>query len=116
MTVNDIKRQHRLSEWALLIEEQKRSGLPVKRWCEEHHVSVSTFYCWQNRICRSLTVKQPTAACPAEPSFIELTPIRQINQSTPSICLQYDNVRVSIESGADPATVRAVILALQQSC
>ncbi len=116
MTVNEVKRQHRLAEWASLIEEQKRSGLTVRGWCKEHHVSVSTFYLWQNRLFKSITVKQPMVACPTEPSFVEVTPIKQISQSTPSICLQYDNVKVSIESGADPATVQAVILALQKSC
>lgn len=116
MTVNEVKRQHRLAEWASLIEEQKRSGLSVGGWCKEHHIAVSTFYSWQNRLFKSLTVKQPMVTCPAEPSFIEVTPIKQVDHSAPSICLQYDKVRVSIESGVDPATVQAVVLALQKSC
>ena len=116
MTVNDIKRQRQLSEWALRIDEQKRSGLPVKRWCEEHHVSVSTFYFWQNKLCRALTVKQPTAACSAEPRFIEVTPTNNTHTCSPLIHVKYGDFNVSIGTGADPATVQAVIWALQKPC
>lgn len=116
MTVNSIKRQRKLSEWALLIEEQKSSGATVKQWCSDRNISVSSFYAWQNRLCKTLTVAQNAAVSCTQPSFIEVTPIDNTRTCSPLIHVKYGDFNVSIGAGADPATIQAVIWALQKPC
>ncbi|MEI5638313.1 MULTISPECIES: IS66 family insertion sequence element accessory protein TnpA [unclassified Pseudoalteromonas] len=37
--------KHRTAElWQQLIEQHKQSGLSVRAFCQEHHLSVTTFY------------------------------------------------------------------------
>ena len=36
--------------WQQRIQECLSSGLSVKRWCKENHVSSPTFYYWKNRL------------------------------------------------------------------
>ena len=116
MTVNSIKRQRKLSDWALLIEEQKSSGVTVKQWCSERHIAVSSFYAWQNKLCKTLTVAQNAAVSPNQPSFIEVTPTNNTHTCSPLIHVTHGDFNVSIGSGADPATIQAVIWALQKPC
>mgnify|MGYP003550383158 CR=1 FL=1 len=36
--------------WRQRIQECMSSGLSVKRWCKENHVSSPSFYYWKNRL------------------------------------------------------------------
>ena len=36
--------------WQQRIQECLSSGLSVKRWCKENHVSSPSFYYWKNRL------------------------------------------------------------------
>lgn len=35
--------------WKERVENQKESGLSIKAWCKQNHISVSTFLYWRNR-------------------------------------------------------------------
>ena len=46
MTISEVKRQTRLSEWRGQIQEQQSSGLTVKDWCEQRGYGQGRFYYW----------------------------------------------------------------------
>lgn len=50
MEIGEVRRAAKLPEWQRRICECRNSGQPVKRWCEEHHISVKTYYRWE-RLC-----------------------------------------------------------------
>ena len=41
LTVKNL--QHH--SWALMVQEQNRSGLSVREWCEQNSIAPKTFYC-----------------------------------------------------------------------
>ena len=40
----------REEQWIQTIAAAKQSGQPIKVWCAEHGVSVSSFYKWQQKM------------------------------------------------------------------
>lgn len=42
--IAQAKTQVRLQNWQLMYSEYASSGLTVKEWCENNHLSVKTFY------------------------------------------------------------------------
>lgn len=42
--IAQAKTQVRLQNWQLMYSEYATSGLTVKEWCENNHLSVKTFY------------------------------------------------------------------------
>ena len=116
MKVNVIKHRRKLADWALLIEQQQSSGLTVRQWCSENSVAVSSFYQWQNRLCKALAVAQTPTVPSIVPSFVDVTSVANNVASKPAIDVSYNGFSVSIASGTDPATIQAVIWALQKSC
>lgn len=55
-------------KWKSLIEEQRQSGLSIKKWCQQKNLISNTFHYWKNRLSSKelqassfveLKVKQP---------------------------------------------------------
>ncbi len=57
MTISEVKRMARISEWKGLIQEQKQSGLSIKAWCEQNGFRENAFYYWL-KIIRAETIEQ----------------------------------------------------------
>lgn len=45
------------SQWLRVFHEQAQSGQSVARWCEENHVSSSTFYRWKRALREEILVQ-----------------------------------------------------------
>ena len=63
LTVKNL--QHH--SWALMVQEQTRSGLSVREWCEQNSIAPKTFY-YRRRQVRSELLQA------ASPVFAELVP------------------------------------------
>ena len=50
MTSNELKHKAKLQEWALTVQECRSSGKPVKQWCTENKIKVTTYYRWEREI------------------------------------------------------------------
>ena len=37
-------------KWKSLIEEQRQSGLSIKKWCQQKNLIPNTFYYWKDRL------------------------------------------------------------------
>ena len=37
-------------EWKSLIEQQRQSGLSIKKWCEKHQIHPNTFHYWKDKL------------------------------------------------------------------
>lgn len=44
MKPSEVKQEYRLQEWSSMIQEQKASGLSIKRWCEQRNISEHSYY------------------------------------------------------------------------
>ena len=63
LTVKNL--QHH--SWALMVQEQSRSGLSIRDWCSQNNISTKTFY-YRRKQIRSELLQA------ASPVFAELVP------------------------------------------
>ena len=94
--------------WAERITACRSSGMTVRAWCKENGIAEKTYYYWQRRIYQQF-VSTTEAPC-----FAEVSPAAPLVQ-TPAAVVYLSDARAEIFSGADAATVQAVIQALR-SC
>ena len=57
MTISEVKRMARVSEWKGLIQEQKESGMTIRAWCEQNGFRENTYYYWL-KIIRAKAIEQ----------------------------------------------------------
>lgn len=53
MTSNELKHKAKLEEWSIAVKECRSSGKPVKKWCSENEIKVTTYYRWEREILRT---------------------------------------------------------------
>lgn len=134
MNVTSIKTRKSLEEWALLIKEQKQSGLSARRWCEDKNINPRQFYRWHQKLFNSLglsdtqnqqgSTKQNTLAGrqTSDESIVfaevgvQATSINQRPDRRSAICVQCAKCNVIVESGMDDATIKSVFSALGVTC
>ena len=75
-------------KWRTLIEKQKQSGLPIRKWCLQNEVNPHTFCYWKARLFPKQLQKS---------SFIELKP-----KSSEAISLRARGFYIRMESSCDP--------------
>ena len=96
------KRRH---QWRERIAEQERSGLPVRRFCEEHGLGEHSFYWWRKRLRKqepvrfALVERGPARPDPAGEAGLEL--------------VLATGERLRIGAGVDAARLRTVLEALR---
>ena len=119
MTVLEVKHQGKLKAWQERVMECRSSGEPVKTWCREQGISVTTYYRWEReifgRVGREKGVAVPIAA--RGPVFAEVPAVQaDYGGGTESkITVHTGGMSVDIYTGADPEMVETIIQALR-SC
>lgn len=110
-TLQVLSRQERLADWSEKIMTCRNSGMSVRRWCQENGVAEKTYYYWQRRLFETLSHQQEGAA----PAFAEVTPAQPVHSGNVAVTVRIAGVEADIHSGADAATIEAVLRILK-SC
>ncbi len=79
------KRKHsKVSDWLLIIEAWKKSGLTKKQFCQQNNVSYKTFYRWHRQL-QGPDLNTPVLNKPTTPSLTDFIPVtvREISQQVP---------------------------------
>ena len=99
-----LNSQEKIAVWSERIAACRSSGISVKTWCEENHVSAASYYKWQKKLF--------SLASQGLPQFAEVcvSPTAKI-----SATLNLGNISVDIHSGADAETI-SMLLRILQSC
>ena len=100
--------QNKLALWAGRIAECRNSGQNVKAWCRENGVCEQTYYKWQRRLFEMAQAQQ-------EVRFAEVTPVLTSRCGNVAVTVRIAGTEADIHSGADAATVEAVLRILK-SC
>ena len=100
--------QNKLALWAGRISACRNSGQNVKAWCRENGVCEQTYYKWQKRLFEMAQLQQ-------EVQFTEVTPVRPSHCGNVAVTVRIAGAEADIHSGADTATVEAVLRILK-SC
>ena len=104
-----INHKQQLAEWSRRVEACRNSGQTVTQWCGENGVAVSTYYGWQRKVFKAVTAK--TEACFAEVPVYSATSVPDGRAAV----IRAGELEIELCTGADTATVRAIIEALR-SC
>ena len=99
----------RLAEWGKRVEACRNSGQTVSQWCRENGVAVSTYFLWQRKVFQAVSEK--AEVCFAEVPVYSAVP----TASSRAAVIHAGKVEIELCSGADAATIRAIIQAIQ-SC
>jgi hypothetical protein len=102
----------REEQWLQTIAAAKQSGQPIKVWCAEHGVPVSSFYKWQRKMRDSLLTAQNS-----EIQFQELEVPQNICGPATSdrIHLHIQDILVELPAGASPEQISAVIRGIRHA-
>ena len=116
MTVTEIKYASKRQEWQERIMECRNSGKPVKRWCAEQQISVTTYYRWEREIFGQLGKKgkESQALAVAAPEFAAAPAINRCNTAGQAIMtLRTGTAEIDIYAGAGEQEIETVLRALK---
>ena len=80
--------QEKQLKWKILIEKQRQSSLPIRKWCLQNEVNPHTFQYWKAKLSSRKLQKS---------SFTELKSL-----STQPISLRACGLYIRLESSCDP--------------
>ena len=102
----------REEQWLQTIAAAKQSGQPIKVWCAEHGVPVSSFYKWQRKMRDSLLTAQNS-----EIQFQELEVPQNICGPATSdrIHLHIQDILVELPAGASAEQISAVVRGIRHA-
>ncbi|MDD3540899.1 MAG: hypothetical protein PHG57_06545 [Eubacteriales bacterium] len=122
MTISEVKRQTRLSEWRGQIQEQQSSGLTVKDWCEQRGYGQGRFYYWL-RLVRTESIDRYKSE--EEVSLVRVDPSRLpasqgklascVGSQSPGIVIRYGNAAAELPAGTQTATIAELLKALSDA-
>ena len=90
-------------QWAVIIEQQVQSGLPIKVFCEEQNLGFSTFSKWKRKLQHNKAVERKSPAH-AKPAFqpVEIMPENSV-QSQPAT-----RITLALDEGITLSIARAI--------
>lgn len=110
--------QERRARWRRVLEEAARSGLSIRRFCQERHVEEAQFYSWR-RLLAAEPCGDAAAArsgAPDQPTrFVLVRPEQGLAAESDTAALELvleRGWRLRIPRGVDEATLRCVLTAL----
>ena len=121
-------KQVKLQYWLDVIRQSRTSGLTNQIWCEQHDISLKSYYYWLFKI-RKLVLEelprkkkgihmctdQPSAALtesPAEFAVLSL-PDRNLSRSTPAAILHIGSITVELYEGISAPRLENILKAVQ---
>ena len=96
----------REEQWIQTIAAAKQSGQPIKVWCAEHGIAVSSFYKWQRKTRDTLLTRQDS-----EVHFQKLEMPRNScgAKTSDRIILHIQDISVELPAGTSAEQVSAVV-------
>ncbi len=116
MTVTELKHAAKRQEWQEKIMECRNSGEPVRKWCEQRQVCVSTYYRWEREIFGGIQKKEDkgNAIAVAAPEFTEVSGIEQsCGAGRAVMTVRKGGLAVDIYAGAQEEELRAMCRVLK---
>lgn len=114
MNTRQVAHHYRLTQWAPIIQECKKSGMNVKNWCLENNVNEKQYYYWQRKIREELSgslIQREESKSPS--TFI---PISQLKPSVktpstfqPDLVLSVGSIKVEISNSISPALLNEML-------
>lgn len=108
--LQEFNHNQNLIEWSRRIEACRNSQMTVRAWCEANGISPSTYYERQRKVFAAAAEYEKEAKA----QFVEVC-VNEPKEQKMAACIRIGDAEADIFTGADEATVRAVVAALR-SC
>ncbi len=135
MTARQKLHQAHLTEWAARISDQKNSGLTIRQWCDQKHVSFHKYNYWKHLLKEEfvdqmlpdivplsvpVSMAPAAAAVPQDEVSDQIVPDRndptnRTNRaffSNPNVCLCIDGVSIEIDPSVPEDFLRTLVKAV----
>lgn len=99
--------------WQKIIQAHTKSGLSAAAFCRKKKINIYQFRWWQRRFRKD----ELKASKPGAGDFLRLMPDSELRLDRPAgihLCLP-NGIRILVEPGFDPATLRNVIATIQST-
>jgi hypothetical protein len=93
--------EEKKQEWRDKFQKQRESGLSIKHWCRNNHITTQSFYYWRVRL-----FPEPTLS---HSQFKEITDSKDVG-----IYIEYKGIHIHIDKHFDPATLKKCLSALKE--
>ena len=60
----DIRRQCRLNQWSMMVQEREDSGLSIRAYCEQKGIGVKTYYYRLKKLREAAVLRFPETPIP----------------------------------------------------
>ena len=99
------------AKWIEIIQEQRKTGLAVRPWCELNQISAASFFYWSRVIRQDSLVKAGTMAVTGQTCFTEITADVKRLPTVNGICAVFRSrgSEIEIYNGADPTTLGSLL-------
>ena len=118
--------QLHLNEWITCFSEQKASGLTVKQWCEQNHLSVHAYNYWKHLVKEYLSRRVLPDIVPLAFPNSERTSVPQ-DSNTPvftnctirairtTATITINGITITVDSGISEDFLRTLIKAVRHA-
>lgn len=106
------KNKVKYAEWNAMVESCQSSGLPVRTWCQENHLSSKTYYYRLHKL-RSLFIEEHK-----DNLIPELAPLPVTPQQAPvcsNITIHVNGMSIDIPEGVSESTIATLLRAVKSA-
>jgi len=93
--------EQRHATWRRLLAEQQASGESITGWCDQHGISLASFYYWRKRVTND--------AAPAAPQWLALP----ATATHDPLLLHVSRVTIEVARGFDAQLLHEVLAVLE---
>ncbi len=107
--MNQLVTQIRTQQWIAMIREQRSSGLSVKSWCAEKHISENCFYYRQHRLREIIGSEIPEFVEIHQPDAPAARNIENINSAA---TIRSGKVKIDLNNSASEELIARIVRVL----
>ena len=121
---NSIKRQNHenmLQEWSWHIQECRKNGGNIKKYCKEHGLTKSSYYYWQRKLFERVSNEVQLTPINSKTEFAEIsldsvkheeTAVYATDSADAAVSINFNGINFTIHNSASPLIIESIIKGL----
>ena len=97
-----VRDNYRAQSWAMVIKECSESGLSNKEYCEQHGISLKSYYYWLRKLRTQMSETMP-----------QLVQLENISETQERMLIEFRGAELKLPAGVDIDAVAALLRSLQ---
>lgn len=97
-----VRDNYRAQSWAMVIKECSESGLSNKEYCEQHGISLKSYYYWLRKLRTQMSETMP-----------QLVQLENISETQERMLIEFRGAELKLPAGVDIDAIAALLRSLQ---